>query len=377
MSIPKTCKAAVLVEYGKPYEIRDVQVPQELEPGAMLVKIDVATICGSDVHHWSGKLSANMPADLPAIPGHKMVGEIVAFGPDHIRKDSVGQDLNLGDRIMFTHETCAEHCYTCTVQKRPQACRSRRYYMTMNCEKPPYLTGAFAEYMYVFPRSGTVKVPDGVKSSWASGASCAFRSVLNGFAALDATGKSINYLDTVVIQGAGPLGLFSTAVCSVAGAKKIIVIGAPDNRLEIARRWGAQETISIEEYPSAATRQSMVMEMTQGRGADAVVEVSGFPGAFIEGMGLLGNGGRYVVLGQVGGKNVEFDPSIVTKKNATIVGAWSAHIDSYYKSMVFMDKWKDRFDFDAMFSKPYSLNQINDAIQNMRKAVDIKPVIKM
>jgi hypothetical protein len=80
--IPKTCKAAILVEYEKPLEIWDVQVPSEIQPGAVLVKNNVATICGSDLHLWEGATKAVLNARLPVILGHEVVGTVVKLGED-------------------------------------------------------------------------------------------------------------------------------------------------------------------------------------------------------------------------------------------------------------------------------------------------------
>src|SRR5499433_1466259 len=94
MSLPKTARAAVVAEYGKPIEIRELPVPRqdELEPGALLVRVDVASICGSDVHQWDGMTQALAPAQLPIVLGHEMMGTVVAFGPGP-REDSIGQPL--------------------------------------------------------------------------------------------------------------------------------------------------------------------------------------------------------------------------------------------------------------------------------------------
>jgi D-arabinose 1-dehydrogenase-like Zn-dependent alcohol dehydrogenase len=109
MSLPKTARAAVVAEYGKPIEIRELPVPQEaeLEPGALLVRVDVASICGSDVHQWDGMTQALAPASLPIVLGHEMMGTVVVFGPGP-REDSIGQPLAEGDRILWTHVYWAE-----------------------------------------------------------------------------------------------------------------------------------------------------------------------------------------------------------------------------------------------------------------------------
>ena len=109
MSFPKTSRAAVVAAYGQPIEIRELPVPreEELEPNALLVRVDVASICGSDVHQWDGLTQALVPASLPIILGHEMMGSVVAFGPGP-REDSIGQPLQEGDRLLWTHVYCGQ-----------------------------------------------------------------------------------------------------------------------------------------------------------------------------------------------------------------------------------------------------------------------------
>src|SRR2546428_13092869 len=109
MSLPKTARAAVVAEYGKPIEIRELPVPREdeLEPGALLVRVDVASICGSDIPQWDGMTQALAPASLPIVLGHEMMGTAVAFGPGP-REDPTGQPLKEGDRPLGTHVHCGQ-----------------------------------------------------------------------------------------------------------------------------------------------------------------------------------------------------------------------------------------------------------------------------
>ncbi len=171
MSLPKTARAAVVAEYGKPIEIRELPVPREdeLEPGALLVRVDVASICGSDVHQWDGMTQALAPAQLPIVLGHEMMGTVVTFGPGP-REDSIGQPLKEGDRLLWKHVYCGQ-CHECRVQHTPTLCRRKKQYMRTNCERFPYLVGGFAQYCYVFPPSGRVRIPDDVPDGVAAAAS--------------------------------------------------------------------------------------------------------------------------------------------------------------------------------------------------------------
>ena len=371
MSLPKTSRAAVVAVYGEPIQIRDVPVPREdeLEPGALPVRVDVASICGSDVHQWDGMTQALAPASLPIILGHEMMGTVIAFGAGP-REDSIGQPLTEGDRVLWTHVYCGQ-CHECRVLNMPTMCRRKKQYMRTNCERFPYLVGGFAQYCYVFPASGRVRIPDGVPDGVASAASCALRTVVHAF---DRIGR-IEPHQRVVIQGAGPLGLFATAMARDAGVRDLFVVGAPERRLALAQRWGAKAVVSVDELPTAEARLARVSELTGGTGADVVLELSGAPYAFAEGLDFLRPGGRYAVVGQLGGPLTPVQAALIVRKQATILGVQSADIGQFWKALDFVRRTGDRYDFEAMLTTRYPLARINEAIQNMRAFREIKPLV--
>jgi L-iditol 2-dehydrogenase len=368
-TLPKTSRAACVVAFGQPLEIRHVPIPEALEPGAILVRTEVASICGSDVHLWQGELGAGGRIQLPIILGHEMMGRVARLGPG-VRHDSAGESLAEGDRIVWTHASCGA-CFACTVTHQPTLCPNRRMYMFTNCEQPPYLLGGFAEYCYVFPASGRLKIPDEVSSELASAASCALRTVVHGF---DRLGR-IENRESVVIQGAGPLGLYATAMAVQSGAQQVIVIGAPASRLEVARKWGASHTINIDDVPEARERRSMVRTLTERRGGDLVIEVSGGATAFPEGIDLVRRGGRYLVIGQVGAQQPPIAPRLIVEKQLTILGVMSGDTDHYYKALQFLKHNRQRFSFEDMLSNRYPLEQINEALEAMRTFREVKAVV--
>ncbi|MER5437705.1 zinc-binding dehydrogenase [Streptomyces sp. NPDC002790] len=365
--IPATSRAAVVVGFDEPLEVREIQIP-ELEPGAALVEIEAATVCGSDVHLWDGSISAIRPLELPIVPGHEMAGRVVALGSQDIT-DIVGDPLEIGDRIVFTQGRCG-NCYHCTVAGQPNLCSDRKNYGT-NCERFPYLVGGFAEHCYVYPSSRKIKIPDGVKSEWASAASCALRTVVKAF---DRLGP-VQPWQTVVIQGSGPLGLFATAMASTLGAARILVVGDPADRLDLARVWGATETVSVSDHRDPAARVDEIRELTGGVGAEIVMEFSGARTAFTEGVSMVRRGGRFLVAGQVGPHTVEFEPTAITRGHIDVIGSFSASEAEYWRALRFMHDNKDRFDFDRMLSNRYGLGDVTKALQGMQGLSEIKPVI--
>lgn len=368
LEIPSTCRAAVVTAFNEPLEVRDLPIP-ELEPGAVLLKIESATVCGSDLHIWTGALSAGgfRPINLPVVPGHEMAGVVAATGGDVAYTG--GGLVNVGDRMVYTQGRCGT-CYHCTVARQPSICSNRRP-IGDNCERFPYIVGTYAEYAYAYPTSGKVKIPNDVKADWASAGTCALRTVVHGFERLGA----VEPWQTIVIQGSGPLGLFATALASRAGAQRVIVIGAPTARLELARAWGATETISVAELPDPAARVERVRELTGGFGAEVVMEWSGGRTAFSEGLDMVRRGGRYVVGGQVGPHQVEFQPSVIMKNHLSVIGSASADESHYWKALDFLSKAQDDFEWDRMMTGRFGLGQVTAAYRGMQDLSEIKPVI--
>ena len=366
MTLPEFSRSAVVRTFGDPIRIEEVPIPREIEPGAILTRIEMCSVCGTDVHLWQGSLATKIT--LPVILGHEMVGRIVQMGAGPHR-DSVGQPLQIGDRLTWAHTSCGS-CFFCTVAQEPTLCQNTRRYMYETIDRFPYLLGGFSEYGYVMPDAGRIRVPDKVSNELASLSSCALRSVMNAFDVLHGIGAS----EVVVVQGAGPLGLLATAVAKVSGARRVVTIGAPDARLEIASAFGADETLSIERT-SPEERNERIRSLTGGRGADIVMEFTGHPQAFNEGLDLIRRGGRYVVVGQLGSGTTTIKPSLIVSKQLRILGSLSGRAKAYWKALDFLAAHGDDIPFERMISNRYTLDEVNVAMERMKNYQEIKPVI--
>lgn len=367
-SLPESGRAAVVTAWGAPMEIREYGLTPP-DPGALLLRVERATVCGSDVHAWDGALARNFDIDLPIILGHETVGRVVAFG-EGARIDSVGTPLRDGDRVTWAHEACGQ-CYECTVLRMGTLCPNRRIGFLLNADVPPHFHGGFAEYAYVGGGAGRLRIPDDVASEWAAAASCALRTVVD---ATERLGR-VDYSHAVVIQGAGPVGLFATAMLSVARPRKLVVVGGPAARLEVARAWGADVTIDIADHPTAEARREAVLSVVGSRGADVVCEMSGAPGAVGEGLHLAAPAARYLVAGTVGGAAQPVDAHLIVRRNLTILGSLGAEIDAYYKAMEFLRHQRDRFDWDLLIGGRYRLEDATVAIRAMQDLRETKAVL--
>jgi threonine dehydrogenase-like Zn-dependent dehydrogenase len=367
MEIPRKSRAALLVEYGKPLEIRDLPVPG-VEPCAILVKVEMVGICGTDIHQWSGALGVKAP--LPNIPGHETIGKIVKLGEGRTH-DVNGNPLNIGDRVMWAHVECGE-CFWCKIARQPTCCANRTLYAIHCCDEPPHLWGGYAEYEYIIPRTNVVKIPDELSNDEVIGVACAFRTVVAAYERLG----GLEIMDSVVIQGAGPVGLYALLMAIEGGAGKTIVIGAREERLALAKRWGADHTIDIHAVTDPSQRRDEILELTDGRGPDVAVEATGVPEAFVEGLDMIRRGGRYLVVGQSSGdKTVEIAPALLMMKHLKVIGSISATIPHFYKAIQFTMKHRNKYSFADIVTNKYSLEQANEALAAAKAKNGIKTVI--
>jgi threonine dehydrogenase-like Zn-dependent dehydrogenase len=182
---------------------------------------------------------------------------------------------------------------------------------------------------------------------------------------------------TVLIQGAGPLGLFATAVAATRGVKKVIIVGAPDARLELARELGADAAISIEHTPDPADRLAQVRDLTEGRGADVVLEFAGTAAVFGEGVAMAAPKARYVMAGAVGAVEPRpFSSATIIHKNLTIVGSLGSTIGAYAQALAFIERNASRFPWDKLVGPGrYPLESSTVALERTRDLKETKAVI--
>jgi threonine dehydrogenase-like Zn-dependent dehydrogenase len=362
-----TAKASVLEKFNAPLRLQELPLPSRLEAGAALVRTEMAGICGTDVHLWKGEL----PINLPIILGHETVGRIEHLG-EGLEADWTGQPLKAGDRVAWNSSTSCGHCFYCAEKRQPTRCPQRRAYgIGYRCDQPPHLLGGYAEFHYLQPRTSIFRLPDDLATESVIGAGCALITAIHG---VERTG--ISWRDTVVVQGAGPVGIAALAVARSAGAATVIVIGGPKHRLELARRFGADHTIDLEEAPDAAGRLERVRKLTAGYGADAVLECVGHPSAVVEGMEMCRDGGKYLVLGHYcNAGTVAFNPHVITRKQLQVFGSWSSEPRHLKAAIEFLRQTQAQFPFNSMVTDRFPLTQANEALAATARWQSAKSVI--
>jgi len=365
----KPCKAAVIVRPNESVEIKEFPIPK-VHPRAMLVRMKVSGICGTDIHIWRGHIRA---IKYPVIPGHENVGVIHELG-EEVETDVADNKLAEGDAIVWPPGYSCGYCYHCKVLNEPTLCPNRRSYgISITCVEPPYINGGFSEYIYVRPQTDVVKVPQGVSVKEVVAAGCAGATMAH---AVERGRVSLG--DVVVVQGGGGLGLFGIALALASGAQKVISIpGRREARLKLAERLGA-EVIDMNRLPEVEKRVEAVKRLTpSGYGADVVLECTGSPEAILEGMRMVRRGGRYVIVGQTPEMGeIPLSPSVITRGQLVLCGSWAGTGRHLYKAVKLIESRK--FPFEELVTHEFTLNETTKALETAEKDPDaVKVIIKL
>ncbi|GIS60032.1 MAG: hypothetical protein CM1200mP2_22570 [Planctomycetaceae bacterium] len=281
----ETGLVAAFTGVRRPFALMEFPVP-EAEPGAAVVRITLANVCGSDLHIWRGTYDVSRGNSEPFCLsiGHEMTGVVHELG-DGFTADSAGEPLAVGDRVVFQYFVGCGECRSCRRDTTPRCPEGLKYRFPP--DQYPHFTAAYGQYYYLRPGQAVFKVPDNVPDELAGPANCALAQVIDG---LERGGAGPE--DRLVIQGAGGLGLNAIAVARERGVGQVIVVDGIPSRLELALAFGADHVIDLNEFPSAEDRIRRVFELTEGDGADLVMELVGSPRSFPRRSGCWPRAGR-------------------------------------------------------------------------------------
>lgn len=366
-----TGRAALFHGPGKPIELREFPVASPSR-GDFLVRIRRTNICGSDLHAWSGHFDIpSLGGQLPTILGHEACAEIVELGAER-QTDSAGAVLQPGDRVVFSHFTVCGACYYCLMGKS-EACQKRWMAMTSCATEAPHFVGMFADYYYVREGSIVLRVPDDLPDSVVVGANCAVAQIVFAF---DQAGIRAGH--SVIIQGAGGLGLYAAAIARERGASPIIVVDRVPERLALALEFGANEIIDMNKHQSAKERIRLVRGLTGGYGADVAVELAGAE-AISEGMSYIAPTGTYILIGSVAaGQRVDLDPARIVLRNMRMIGSCYYRPYALKEAVSFLSRNRVRVPFEKMNAQTYGLEDINVAFSDANgKRVATRPSLVM
>jgi len=359
--------AAVAISADQPIEVREYPVP-EPAAGEILVRTTVAGLCGSDLHIWRGEVPPLQP--YPSVPGHEGAGRVVAMGKER-QRDTLGRLLSVGDRVSYSYFVPCGECWLCLTGMT--GCPNRyKYKADTTADDPPHFLGTYAEYILLHPGQWIFKVPDGIPDDLLAPLNCALSQVIYG---LNRNGIWLG--DTVVVQGAGGLGLYAAAVARDMGAGKIIAIDGISQRLALAKDFGVDLTLNVLET-TKDERVEAVWDLTNGAGADVCVEVAGVPAVVQEGLELLRPGGRYLMMGNiVPDASTEFVPHDAVRRPKQLLGVLSYDRWVIPRALSWLAQAQHRYPLERLVSRRYPLEQINQAFSDAEWAAQRGEVARM
>jgi len=363
----KTGKVIMFMGVGKPFQEFEYPLPEKLEPGAILIKMKLATICGSDMHTWLG----DRPFPVPSVMGHEFVGEIVDMG-EGVDKDTTGKLLSIGDRIVIDYMWSCGVCYYCRQKQLLMKCLKLYKYGHVKSDVPPYFHGGCGEYIYVRPGTAVFKVPEDMADEEASPLMCAAATITGN---LDKV--RLEFQDKVVVFGAGMIGLNAIAMSQGWGAGKVIAIDIVDERLEAARKFGADVVINSKGSTDDELIKQ-VKELTGGFGPDLVLECSGFPGAIPLGVKMLRIGGRLANVGCVyPGREVSIDTADIVLRTLTITGLHNYEAKHLGWALDYVYSTRSKYPWKEMVGPyfPLTAEGVTEAFKALQERRAVRPAI--
>ncbi|MEE3369141.1 MAG: zinc-binding dehydrogenase [Planctomycetota bacterium] len=357
-------RAAVYPAPNQPFEIREFPL-RNVAAGELLVRVTMSSICRSDIHSWQGK----RPNPCPGLLGHEIIGRIEQLGSD-ITHDLRGTPLEIGDRSTWTEFFHAGTDYYDAIHNLPQKALGLRKYGHESADMEPHLLGGFAEYCYVMPGTGILKLSDQLTDEEAVPLNCAAATMASVCEA-----SHIGLGDTVVVQGLGLLGIYGVAMACARGATRVVGIDTVDARLDTARHFGATCSLNAADLSEQDLIEA-VREQTRPDGADVVLEVCGNAAVIPAGIQMLRRGGRYTTAGLVSpGATVTFDANLLVQRLVTLKGIHNYHPRHLLQAHDFVLSAQGRFPFGDLIEARFPLEQINDAFQQAADRIVLRACV--
>lgn len=352
--LPTKAHVAVLTQLGH-FDIREYPVPA-LGDGDILVKVEGCGVCGTDAHEYKRDPFSLIPVAL----GHEGTGTIIAMGKN-VKKDSAGKDLHVGDKVvtcMIFHDDPEITVYDLNKQNVGGA----DVYGLLP-DDDIHLNGWFSDYLFIREGSTIFNVSDMDLDS---------RILIEPAAVLvhaveraKSTGI-LRFASRVVVQGCGPIGLLCIAVLRTMGVNQIVAVDGNMQRLEFAKRLGADATVNFADYPNGIEQLTEgVKNAFGGYLADFGFQCTGNPKAHSNIYKFIRNGGGLCELGFfVNGGDATINPHFdMCSKEITLVGSWVYTLRDYVNTFAFLKRAKAiGLPVTELITHKFPLDQINEAL---------------
>ena len=357
----KIVKALTLEGKGD-VKLKEYPYPK-VEKDSVLIRMEYSGICGTDKHSYQGwfdqKGGRSLP--LPVIQGHENVGVVEEIGSEFLDYD--GRPLKVGDRVIPAPNVPCGRCYSCRNNHPYYYCAEKRDYgNNIGAGDPPHLFGGWSEYMYILPRSYLFSYPKHLPVE--------LGTLIEPFSVTACLDKARQWSsewepfrsgDTVVVMGTGPIGIMHILKAHLLGTGKLIAVDKVKFRLKIAEKLGANHSIvnnSIDEL------KDKIMELTNNRGADLVVDCTGLAEGLSQSLELIREGGMILEVGAASNSTtVNINPHFLFEKSARIIGVGGDEISQYMPSIKILERTLDYIPWDSIISHKYKISQIDEAMQ--------------
>ena len=322
-------RAAVLTGIGQ-VELQDRPEP-EARPGWVVVRVESASLCGTDAHQYDGRITT----PFPRVPGHDFAGRVESVGE--------GVDAGLvGSPVAVKPSLPCEDCPECRAGKLADCKRKKLIGL--------WSDGCLTELVAV-PQVNLVPRPDGVEAWQAS----LLEPLAVGLNTVDRLRIVLG--ETVAVLGQGPIGLALTRLCALSGAGRLIVTDARDAPFAVARAYGASDCINVREVDP----QEKIAELTDGVGADIVIETSGFPASSAMVLDLVRKEGKVAHIGWA--NDLPPLPVIpIMSKTLTVFGIGGNGGRGQYERSLELVR-SGRFDLAPLVTHRFGLDDIAEAFE--------------
>ena len=357
VNIPESM-TAVVAHGPEDYRVETIPTPRA-RPGEVIVKVRACGICGSDVHAFHGAAAdwGDENTDpwmiAPVVPGHEFWGEVVELGEGAAEK----YNLKIGDRTISEQIIPCWECLYCQ-EGLHHLCNVHNIYGFQS----EVAEGAMAEYMR-YPAGALVyKIPESLSLEEAAAIeplACASHAVERG---------NISLKDTVVIAGAGPIGLFAIQAAALKNPYKLIVIDLSEERLELAKKVGADIVLN----PTKVDVNQKIAEFTDGYGCDVFIEVTGNPNVVKTGLNILRKRGRFVEFSVFSGETTADWTIIGEKKELTIIGG---HLSPNMYPVAIQLLAEKKVTVEGIVTHSFPLKDFHKALEQAQKPAEAIKVL--
>lgn len=343
-----SCTSVILHDDDRTLEYTRVERPP-LKPGEVLVEILCCTICGSDLHTFEGTRST----PCPTILGHEMVGRVVDLHPEATVKDFLDRPVKVGDRITWSVAVSCKKCEFCR-RGLTQKCTRLFKYGHQKLDAQNYLSGGLASHCHLVKGTTIFKVPASLPDLIASPANCATATVMAAFRlAGDIRDKS------VLILGAGMLGVTASAVAHAKQAGTVFVTDIDPERVRRSLEFGARHALLVKKEQPL---HQEILHLTEGRGVDFVFDMTGVPEVIESGLETLATGGSLILVGSVyPARPVQLSAETIVRRLLRIEGIHNYVDLDLANALNFLERFQNRYPFSRLCEQTFPLSDIKAA----------------